>query len=47
MALAQETKRVSALFDYTDDDVNKGVQEFLHQMRKSPMSDPLLLMPNT
>ncbi|KAK6956316.1 hypothetical protein Daesc_001591 [Daldinia eschscholtzii] len=32
MALAEETKRITAQFDYTDDDVNKGVKEFLRQM---------------
>ena len=35
MALAEETKRITAQFEYTDDDVNKGVQEFLRQMRKN------------
>ena len=34
MALAEETKRITAQFEYTDDDVNRGVQEFLRQMRK-------------
>ncbi|OTA99982.1 hypothetical protein M426DRAFT_66716 [Hypoxylon sp. CI-4A] len=34
MALAEETKRIVAQFDYTDDDVNKGVQEFLRQMHE-------------
>ncbi|KAH8662307.1 putative glucokinase [Xylariales sp. PMI_506] len=33
MTLAEETKRIAAQFDYTDDDVNKGVQEFLRQMQ--------------
>ncbi|KAI8966478.1 putative glucokinase [Daldinia sp. FL1419] len=32
MALAQETKRITAQFEYTDEDVNKGVKEFLRQM---------------
>ena len=32
MALAAETKRVVSLFEYTDNDVNKGVKEFLRQM---------------
>ncbi|KAH9889176.1 glucokinase [Xylariomycetidae sp. FL2044] len=32
MTLAEETKRITAQFDYTDDDVNKGVKEFLRQM---------------
>jgi hypothetical protein len=31
-SLADEVKRVVAQFDYTDDDVNKGVKEFLRQM---------------
>lgn len=35
MALAAETKAVVAQFDYTDEDVNKGVQEFLRQMGES------------
>ncbi|KAI1430759.1 glucokinase [Xylaria sp. CBS 124048] len=30
--LVEETKRIVAQFDYSDDDVNKGVQEFLRQM---------------
>ncbi|KAI0837922.1 putative glucokinase [Hypoxylon sp. FL0890] len=34
MALAEETKRVAAQFEYTDEDVNKGVQEFLRQMHE-------------
>lgn len=32
MALVAESKRVAAQFDYTDEDVNKGVKEFLRQM---------------
>lgn len=32
MALAAETKSIVSQFDYTDEDVNKGVKEFLHQM---------------
>lgn len=32
MALLDETKRITAQFEYSDDDVNKGVQEFLRQM---------------
>lgn len=35
MALAAETKRITAQFDYNDADVNKGVAEFLKQMSKS------------
>ncbi|KAI2463298.1 hypothetical protein F4781DRAFT_426471 [Annulohypoxylon bovei var. microspora] len=34
MALAEETKRITAQFDYTDEDVNKGVQEFVQQMNE-------------
>ncbi|RYP80563.1 hypothetical protein DL770_006165 [Monosporascus sp. CRB-9-2] len=34
MALAEETKRITAQFEYTDDDVNRGVQEFLRQMHE-------------
>ncbi|KAI1101026.1 putative glucokinase [Jackrogersella minutella] len=34
MALAEETKHVVAQFEYTDEDVNKGVQEFLRQMHE-------------
>ena len=34
MALAEETKRITAQFDYNDADVNKGVVEFLKQMSK-------------
>lgn len=41
MALVEETKRITAQFDYTDADVNKGVQEFLRQMSK--LHDSLLL----
>lgn len=32
MPLAAETKRIVDQFEYTDDDVNKGVKEFLRQM---------------
>ncbi|KAI0886248.1 putative glucokinase [Annulohypoxylon maeteangense] len=39
MALAEETKRISAQFDYTDEDVNKGVQEFLQQMQEGLQHD--------
>lgn len=34
MALAAETKRITAQFEYSDADVNKGVLEFLKQMSK-------------
>ncbi len=32
MALAEETSRIAALFEYSDEEVNKGVLEFLRQM---------------
>ncbi|OIW30863.1 putative glucokinase [Coniochaeta ligniaria NRRL 30616] len=32
MALAAETKAIVGQYDYTDEDVNKGVKEFLRQM---------------
>jgi len=32
MALIEETKRLVSQFDYSDEDVNKGVKEFLRQM---------------
>ncbi|KAI8624879.1 glucokinase [Xylariaceae sp. FL1651] len=38
-SLIEETKRVVAQFDYTDDDVNKGVQEFLRQMNEGLQKD--------
>jgi hexokinase len=34
MALEAETKAIVAQLEYTDEDVNKGVQEFLRQMRR-------------
>ncbi|KAI5860622.1 hypothetical protein GGS23DRAFT_217456 [Durotheca rogersii] len=34
MALAEETKRIAAQFDYSDQDVNVGVREFLKQMHE-------------
>ncbi|KAB5547225.1 putative glucokinase [Coniochaeta sp. 2T2.1] len=39
MALAAETKAVVAQFDYSDEDVNKGVQEFLRQMDEGLQKD--------
>lgn len=36
MALAAETKRITALFDFDDTTVNKAVKEFLDQMREFP-----------
>lgn len=32
MALAQETNHVVSQFEFTDDDLNRNVQEFLRQM---------------
>ncbi len=34
MALEAEAKRMVALFDYTAEDVNKGVQEFIREMEE-------------
>lgn len=39
MALEAETKRIVAQFEYTDQDINNGVQEFLRQMRKYAQGD--------
>ncbi|KAI1199099.1 glucokinase [Nemania serpens] len=38
-SLVEETRRIVAQFDYTDDDVNKGVQEFLRQMNEGLRKD--------
>jgi hypothetical protein len=38
MALAAGTKTIVAQYEYTDDDVNKGVKEFLRQMGKRHLS---------
>ncbi|KAI3329647.1 glucokinase [Ustulina deusta] len=38
-SLVEETKRIAAQFDYTDDDVNKGVREFLRQMNEGLQKD--------
>jgi hypothetical protein len=35
MTLAEEAKRVAAEFDYSDEDVNKAVKEFIRQMGAS------------
>jgi hypothetical protein len=32
MALEAETKRIAALFEHSDEEVNKEVQEFLRQI---------------
>lgn len=32
MGLAEEAKRIAAEFEYTSQDVNKGVKEFIRQM---------------
>lgn len=42
MALIEETKRLVTQFDYSDEDVNKGVKEFLRQMSKSMSSQKCL-----
>src|SRR5262249_39830422 len=34
MALAEETKRIIAQLEYTDEDANRGVAEFIRQMGK-------------
>lgn len=39
MALAAETKRITAQFEYSDADVNKGVLEFLKQMNEGLEKD--------
>jgi hexokinase len=36
MALAAEALAVVRQFDYSDEEVNKGVKEFLRQMRAYP-----------
>jgi hexokinase len=41
MALAAETRSIVAQYDYTDEDVNLGVKEFLRQMGKSPNHTPI------
>lgn len=32
MGLAEEAQRIAGEFEYTKDDVNKGVKEFVRQM---------------
>ncbi|KAL1876406.1 hypothetical protein VTK73DRAFT_9345 [Phialemonium thermophilum] len=39
MSLAEETKRIVAQFEYSDEDLNKGVQEFIRQMREGLEKD--------
>ncbi|KAF3015934.1 glucokinase [Neopestalotiopsis sp. 37M] len=39
MALLEETKRITAQFEYSDDNVNKGVEEFLRQMNEGLEKD--------
>ncbi|KAI0602793.1 hypothetical protein F4775DRAFT_581596 [Biscogniauxia sp. FL1348] len=39
MSLAEGTQRVVAQFEYTDDDVNRGVHEFLRQMNEGLQKD--------
>lgn len=36
MSLLEEAKRVAAEFEYTDDEVRKGVKHFIHQMSTLP-----------
>ena len=52
MSLASETKRLVAQFEYTDEDVNIGVKEFLRQIgrprhpgRTSTLFRPVLSQP--
>ncbi len=35
MSLIEEAKRVAAEFEYSPDDVNRGVKAFMSQMRES------------
>lgn len=44
MALADETNRIVSEFDFTDDDLNRHVNEFLSQMG---MSMPLISLRNS
>ncbi|KAJ2902786.1 Glucokinase [Zalerion maritima] len=39
MALSEEAQRIVAKFDYTNEDVNEGVQEFLRQMKEGLEKD--------
>ena len=34
MALEEEAKRIAAQFEYTSEDVNKGVEEFIAEMEE-------------
>jgi hexokinase len=36
MSLMQEVKRVAAEFEFTDDDVNRSVKEFIAEMSACP-----------
>lgn len=36
MSLEAEAKSIVSQFEYTDEDVNKGVKEFLRQMGRHP-----------
>jgi hexokinase len=36
MSLLEEAKRIAAEFEYTDDEVRKGVKHFIHQMSMFP-----------
>ncbi|KAI0008295.1 hypothetical protein F4779DRAFT_628555 [Xylariaceae sp. FL0662B] len=39
MSLVEETKRMTAQFEYTDEDVNEGVHEFLRHMNEGLQQD--------
>jgi hypothetical protein len=45
MSLIEEAKRVAAEFEYTDDQVRKGVKHFIYQMSMSSLihqGDPII-----
>ena len=44
MALLEETNRVAAQFEYTDEDVNKAVKEFLRQMGRWNLHPPRVIL---
>lgn len=37
MALQAEAKRIATEFEFTDEEINKNVAEFIYQMSKDPM----------
>jgi len=43
MGLSEETQRVVAQFEFTDDDANRSVQEFLRQMHEGLEEDGMSL----